>query len=460
MWYLMTNYIIGKNLNNKLENIIPKSNNMQWTSDIDSICTTLTFDSVLDLAEGRSHVELRYGSSPTNYNIVFQGVITQKVNKRQYNSYTVQDYGFYLNKNTVMYQANKVSGQTAINQLIKPYGMSMYGATLKTNITRFWKNKTPTDIIKEILSLCPELGTDYVMEVHKYQLYIQKCSALKLTDVKYKLQEDLSVTRSMEDMNNAVIVTSNSDTDTKEIAKLIDSKNIKTFGLLSYLLTVENATTSQAVEQAKNWLKAHDSVSLEISINIVDAGGCWQVKAGRMLPLVIKEYGINGTYKIKSAQHSLAGYCHTIQVTLDCSVNSGADTAISSSSALTINSSSSSSKADKVVAYAQKFLGVKYVWGGKTPSGFDCSGFVSYVFKNSVGVNLTAYTKTMATQGKTISKKNAMKGDIVFFDKNEHVGILVDGDHFIHAPHTGDVVKISQFSGYYSQNCNKIIRVL
>lgn len=317
MWYLMTNYVIGENLNNMLKNIIPECNNLQWTSDLDSICTTLTFDSVLDLAEGRSHIELRYGSNPTNYNIVFQGVVTQKVNKDKSNSYTVQDYGFYLNKNTVMYQANKVSGQTAINQLINPYGMSMYGAILKSQIKKFWKDKTPSDIIKEILEMCPELGSDYIMEVHKYQLYIQKCSALKLGDIKYKLINDFSITRNMEDMNNAVVVTTSSETDTKELARVIDSNNIKVFGLLSHLLTVEKATKSQAIQQATNWLKANDKVALDVQINIVDAGGCWQVKAGRMFPLAIPKFGINGSYKIKSAQHTLSDYCHTIQVNLD-----------------------------------------------------------------------------------------------------------------------------------------------
>ncbi len=317
MWYMYTNYIVGKG--NLIQNILPQSNNVQWTSDLDSICTTLTFDSVLDLAEGRSHIELRYGTDAKNYSIVFQGVLTQKVNKSHSNSYTVQDYGFYLNKNTVMFQANNVPAQTAINQLIKPYGMSVYGATLKTRIKKFWKDKTPSDIIKEILSMCPELGTNYVMEVHKYQLYIEKCAnlALKQGQITYKLQNDFQVTRNMEDMNNAVVVTSSSETDTKQIVRLVDSNNIKIFGLLSHLLTVEKANKSQATQQAKQWLAEHDHVSLEIQINTVDAGGCWKVKAGRMLPVNIKQFGINGSYKIKSAQHTLAGYCHTVQVTLE-----------------------------------------------------------------------------------------------------------------------------------------------
>lgn len=316
MWYMYTNYIIGKG--NTMENILPKSNSVEWTSDIDSACTTLTFDSVLDLAEGRSHIELRYGTDEKNYSIVFQGILTQKVNKKEENSYTVQDYGFYLSKNKIMFQANNVPAQTAINQLIKPYGMSSYGATLKSRIEKFWKNETPLDIIKEIIGMCPEIGSDYVMEVHKYQLYIEKCANLALKDqISYKLQNDFQITRNMEDMVNSVVVTSNSDTDTKQIVQLVDSKNIKIFGLLSYLLTVDNANKSQAIQQAKTYLAENDCVSLDIQINIVDAGGCWKVKAGRTFPLQIKDFGIDGSYKIKSAQHTLNDYCHTIQVTMD-----------------------------------------------------------------------------------------------------------------------------------------------
>lgn len=99
----------------------------------------------------------------------------------------------------------------------------------------------------------------------------------------------------------------------------------------------------------------------------------------------------------------------------------------------------------EIINYAKSFLGVPYVWGGKTPSGFDCSGYVSYVFKN-FGVNLTAYTFSMKNEGTEVSRSDLQPCDIVFFNNFNHVGMAISTTQYIHAPRTGDVVKISDLS--------------
>jgi cell wall-associated NlpC family hydrolase len=102
-----------------------------------------------------------------------------------------------------------------------------------------------------------------------------------------------------------------------------------------------------------------------------------------------------------------------------------------------------------VVGIAMQYLGTPYVWGGASPSGFDCSGFVMYVFAQ-VGISLPHSSYAQYGYGSPVSLSQLQPGDLVFFDGLGHVGIYVGGGSFIHAPHTGDVVKISSLSGWYA----------
>jgi cell wall-associated NlpC family hydrolase len=102
-----------------------------------------------------------------------------------------------------------------------------------------------------------------------------------------------------------------------------------------------------------------------------------------------------------------------------------------------------------VVGIAMRYLGVPYVWGGSSPRGFDCSGFVMYVFAQ-IGVSLPHSSYAMYGMGIPVSYSQLQPGDLVFFAGASHMGIYIGGGQFIHAPHTGDVVKISSMSGWYS----------
>jgi peptidoglycan DL-endopeptidase CwlO len=102
-----------------------------------------------------------------------------------------------------------------------------------------------------------------------------------------------------------------------------------------------------------------------------------------------------------------------------------------------------------VVGIAMQYLGTPYRWGGASPGGFDCSGLVAYAYAQ-VGVSLPHYTGAQWNMGVPVSSGDLQPGDLVFFNGLGHVGIYVGGGNFIHAPHTGDVVKISSMSGWYA----------
>ncbi len=109
-----------------------------------------------------------------------------------------------------------------------------------------------------------------------------------------------------------------------------------------------------------------------------------------------------------------------------------------------------------VIDTAESFLGLGYVWGGTTPAGFDCSGFVQYVYgQNGYSLTRTTYTQ-WDNDGTFVSKSELKPGDLVYFGSGgspSHVGLYVGDGMMIHSPRTGDVVKFSTIeSGYYNDS--------
>jgi cell wall-associated NlpC family hydrolase len=99
---------------------------------------------------------------------------------------------------------------------------------------------------------------------------------------------------------------------------------------------------------------------------------------------------------------------------------------------------------------ALSFLGTPYVWGGASPGGFDCSGLVMYAY-GRMGISLPHGSIAQYSVGVSVPKDQLQPGDLVFFYGLGHVGIYIGGGQFVHAPHTGDVVKVSSLdSGSYA----------
>jgi cell wall-associated NlpC family hydrolase len=101
------------------------------------------------------------------------------------------------------------------------------------------------------------------------------------------------------------------------------------------------------------------------------------------------------------------------------------------------------SRGAQVVAIAMRYLGVPYRWGGASPStGFDCSGLTMYVYAQ-IGISLPHYAAAQYGMGVPVSQDQLQLGDLVFYRGLGHMGMYIGGGNYIHAPQTGDVVKIS-----------------
>lgn len=110
-------------------------------------------------------------------------------------------------------------------------------------------------------------------------------------------------------------------------------------------------------------------------------------------------------------------------------------------------------------------MGIPYRWGGNNPEeGMDCSGFIRYVFKKSLGIELPRTAAQMSKVGKRVSINDLEPGDLLFFNTgrgfNTHIGMYIGDNKFIQAPRTGQDIQISAFDGYYRSHFNGAKRVV
>ena len=125
----------------------------------------------------------------------------------------------------------------------------------------------------------------------------------------------------------------------------------------------------------------------------------------------------------------------------------------SNSSSSGRRSSGSQDEAGDLIMNAMSLIGLSYRFGGNSPTqGLDCSGFMQYIFKRSMGITLPRTSAEMATVGQQVDRANLKPGDMVFFGSGgrvSHVGMYIGNDRFIHAPRTGKRIEITSLSNHY-----------
>lgn len=183
--------------------------------------------------------------------------------------------------------------------------------------------------------------------------------------------------------------------------------------------------------------------------------------SGEYVEIVDKEEAVELMIEAQKAKEAAEAAAAAAAATGSAS----ASTVSNSGSTTTAVASTNSSLASQVVNYAKGFLGSKYVYGGTTPSGFDCSGFTSYVLKN-FGISVNRTSRDQYSNGVAVSKSNLQAGDLVFFTSSggstiTHVALYIGNGQIIHASTSSTGVIISDLnSSYYTKTYYGARRVL
>jgi len=247
--------------------------NLNWKDNIDTLGMELTFDLAnndekyvpkIDI-NMKEHILLKN----SNGKEIFRGkIVDENINGRLSKSYISYDYSFYLNKSKVIKQFNGIKASEAIKQLCNMLNVPIGNIVdIKTLINKIYKDKTISEIIKDILDQATkELKKRHRLEMREGKLYIEKYEDLiinpklqlfaqpdvRLTDV---IGSNISRNRSIEELKNSILIASGNEKSSRIIVTAKDEQSIKDFGLLQEVESVEDKDIAQARNIANNKLK-------------------------------------------------------------------------------------------------------------------------------------------------------------------------------------------------------------
>lgn len=292
---------------NKVD-ILPKSNNLNWRSDIDTLGTELSFESLYNLAEGT--IESFY----INNKEYIRSIIVKKSEGKFSYGYTCLDYSFYL-KNEVIKQFN-TSASNAISSLLNEYGIKNKVVNIPTKIKKIYKDESIASIIDDILEQAEkEQGIKYFKEMQGDTLVVYKLSDMKITP-KILISKDITINSSIEEMKNKILIVSNEESNNSILAVAENKSNQATYGLLQEIESVDQKDIAQAKNIANNLLKSKNKIFKDTSIDIFGIKDAETIKANRLIELNVGNK-LKGWYRIKSANHTLSNNKHMVNISLE-----------------------------------------------------------------------------------------------------------------------------------------------
>ncbi|MBY0379555.1 MAG: C40 family peptidase [Burkholderiales bacterium] len=132
----------------------------------------------------------------------------------------------------------------------------------------------------------------------------------------------------------------------------------------------------------------------------------------------------------------------------------------------TVDNTKNNDAIGEILIQAMSLMGISYKWGGNTPeTGMDCSGFIRYVFKKSMGINLPRTANEMSKVGIRVTTDEMQPGDLIFFNtlhgrRNSHMGMYIGNNQFIQSPRTGQRIQISEYNNYWRSHTNGVKRIV
>jgi len=291
-----------------------RSGNLVWSYQGETLGVNLTFDFVAYDIEVETGDIIRLKDNEDDETIII-GIVVSKSEKGNVYTYSVFDFGWYLNKSDVIIQFNNVIATSAIKQLLRKIGIECgqlpYMSTL---INKIYIDAKPSDIIKEILEqVFLETGKQYFFEMSGSKLdiievgsevlelefkYADNLAPLKIDDV---VGEDFTYTESIESMKNSVVVVSSDQDFYRILENKKDQDSINKYGLLQEVIKVDQKNESQSRNIANNALK---ELNRKMTSTSIPLRGHKKIKQYRKLKINLPGTKLIGTFLILSANHT------------------------------------------------------------------------------------------------------------------------------------------------------------
>ncbi|MGL5413089.1 XkdQ/YqbQ family protein [Cetobacterium sp.] len=250
---------------------------------------------------------------------IFTGVIVDIDTLKFSKEIKCFDFYFYLNKNKVIKQFNSLNASSCIENLLKSIGAKIGKIErIATSIDKIYKNRTVAEIIDDILKIVnDETGKKYLLEIEgtTFNLVAYRKIKVQVTNNIFGMP---TLTESIADMKNVVLVVSNDSEDESIYAKAEDKESIKKYGMLQEIVEVDpdKDDISKVRNIAAQKLKELNKVLTTSSLDVL---GNDELRAGRLLDVEIKEFGIKEEFLIKSCTHIFPKGNHICNLELEVS---------------------------------------------------------------------------------------------------------------------------------------------
>ncbi len=420
-------------------------------------------------------MELIHKSTLTGENTVFCFVVIKAERDYPKRTITAKDFCWYLEKNEIIIQFTNVSVQKAITMVCEKMGIEVGEICDLPYMISGVYIETAESILEDLLTKQQESdGNEYSYEMRADKFYVYKLTD-DVESYRYKPAENVAeydvtdihtrakYSHSIEETVNSVTAIVNGSTENSLPAieyTISDTESIKKYGTLGKKLEVSADKQTEIKVLAKNELEEKNDVKREISTTMQ---GAINARVNRVMSLKDDYTGLFGLFRITEAVHKYSGGIYNLEVKLkylkeneaeefeesyvqreNVELNGQYDTLASDTE--------DNAKFDKLYAVAKKYLGVPYKWGGYSPSGFDCSGFVCYVLNESGVWNVGRLT-AQGLYNATKHVKSPQKGDLCFWrdssGKIYHVAIYIGNNKNIQSPTTGKTVSVCNNKGVY-----------
>lgn len=247
---------------------------------------------------------------------LFKGVILEITTNKFNRSIKCLDFCFYLNKNKVIKQFDEISASIAIKQVLKEIEADIGEVSnISTSITKIYNSNTIAEIINDILKQAnDELGIKYIIEFAEDKFNIVPFRKVNV-QFRYKSTSSESLTESILEMKNSIIVTSNEQEEVEILATAKDEANIERYGSLQEVITVSPDEDEAKVRNiAKTKLKELNKVFRTASLQ---GFGDDEFKAGRVIELNNQEFFLQGEYLIKNCSHTWVKGEHLVNLEVE-----------------------------------------------------------------------------------------------------------------------------------------------